>query len=68
MFYFVAKNRFPSNIIEDSNSNLSFPSPAPVSEDSQEAVAELASKKDSVVKPGKQGWKSWLRSIFVSSK
>lgn len=50
----TAKNRFPSNIIEDSNSNLSFPSPAPVSEDSQEAVAELASKKDSVVKPANE--------------
>lgn len=44
--FLLGENPFPATLIDDSNSNMSFPSPAPTSEDSQDAVTELQSKKD----------------------
>ncbi|XP_065070486.1 B-cell CLL/lymphoma 7 protein family member A-like isoform X2 [Rhopilema esculentum] len=48
------ENGFTANLMDETNSNMSFPSPAPTSEDSQDTVSELQSKKnndDSFLKP-----------------
>ena len=47
MFSITDENGFAAALIDDSNSNMSFPSPAaPISEDSQDTVTELQTKKD----------------------
>ena len=47
MFSITDENGFAAALIDDSNSNMSFPSPAaPISEDSQDTVTELQAKKD----------------------
>jgi len=47
-----AESSFPAALNDDSNSNMSFPSPAPTSEDSQDAVSELQQKKENqLMKP-----------------
>ena len=50
--FIVAESSFPAALNDDSNSNMSFPSPAPTSEDSQDAVSELQQKKENqLMKP-----------------
>ena len=54
MFFITDENGFAAALIDDSNSNMSFPSPAaPISEDSQDTVTELQAKKDDdqILKP-----------------